>query len=540
MSDHSQDASSSPSVEKVRLWPVAIVLLAGFAAWSVVSAEFSFSGTPLRDMLFIIALMDFASYVSIRLSRLSGNKQVLLLSTFAVVHVCLFFMLRIDGLFGNGRPMIVWSWTPTNKERFDEQLPTQHRPESDVSVNLNTTTERDFPSFRGKDRSGIVRGVQLSRDWNNQPPRQLWRRSVGAGWSSFAVVGNYCVTQEQRGDHEAVVCYELLTGKPCWVHLDRARFYEFTSREGPRATPTIADGLVYSLGATGILNCLDGSSGKPLWSVNILRDNETENCLFGTTASPLVVEDMVVVSPGGTGRSLAAYDKISGKRVWRAGDADASYSSPQLATIAGRRQILSFNGDGLFSHDVETGAVLWSVPWVSNPSEKNNVCQPIVIPAVKSGEVDCVFISSSYGMGCALFEIHRIGDDFSIVQRWSNRNLKAKFTSVVLRDGHIYGLDESILVCLDVTTGQRKWKRGRYGHGQLILVDDLLLIQSEGGEIAMVEASPRAFHELARFPALSDRTWNHPVVSGEYLLVRNSVEAACFQLPTKEVESRDQ
>jgi outer membrane protein assembly factor BamB len=398
-------------------------------------------------------------------------------------------------------------------------------------VDLKSTTLVDYPAFRGRDRSGIVRGVRLARNWDQIPPRQLWRQPIGRGWSSFAVVGEYCVTQEQRGEHETVVCYALKTGRECWVHQDLANFYEMTGGGGPRATPTIHNGRVYSLGATGILNCLDGSTGRRIWSVNILKQNQVENRLFGMVGSPLLIDGKVIVSPGAKGNSLVAYDQQDGKKLWGAGDAGASYSAPQLCRLAGRRQILNFNAEGLFAHGLDNGELLWSIPWISHTEERNNVCQPVAHSSDSGNAADRVFLSSAYGQGCALFRLTVPHDRFVVSEQWSNRNLKAKFTSVVVRDGHVYGLDGRILTCLDLQSGKRCWKRGRYGHGQLILVDDLLLIQAESGEVVLVEASPISFQEVARFPALDDRTWNHPALAGNLLVMRNDREAACYELP---------
>jgi outer membrane protein assembly factor BamB len=300
--------------------------------------------------------------------------------------------------------------------------------------------------------------------------------------------------------------------------------------DGPRATPTIDGGNVYALGATGRLNCLNGATGQAIWTRNILEDAGGANSPFGMAGSPLVVHDLVVVCPGGKGCSLTAYDRATGARRWAAGDSRAAYSSPVAATLAGKEQILIFNADGLFAHDMRDGHVLWSQPWLT-PPEFNNVCQPIPLAGITANEPDRVFVASGYQKGCGLLDVARSADHFDIQVRWANTNLKPKFTSVVVRNGFVYGLDERILTCIDLSTGSRCWKGGRYGNGQLILVDDLLLIQAESGEVALVEASPARFQELGRFAALKQRTWNHPALAGWLLLVRNDREAACYALP---------
>ena len=266
----------------------------------------------------------------------------------------------------------------------------------------------------------------------------------------------------------------------------------------------------------------------------MLKDNNVENRLYGMAGSPLVAKSLVIVSPGGDGSSLVAYDIETGEKIWSAGSGQASYSSPQPAVIGGEAQVIIFDGEGLRGHDLRSGARRWAHPWISNPAERNNVCQPVVLNDETDDGASRVFVASGYGRGCALLEVRRADEQFVVHELWSSRNLKAKFSSVVVRGGHVYGLDERILVCVDLETGHRAWKRGRYGFGQLLLIDDLLLIQAETGDVAMVGASPSHYQELSRFAALKGRTWNHPVLAGSLLLVRNDREAACFELPLSE------
>ena len=515
-----------------RCLPAAGILILGAVLLCVVQwTEFSFTAKPTRDFLWIIGITELAIYLWVRIdSRISLRAKVTALALLYGVQLIPYFSIRMEGFMGDGRPILAWSWTPGVEQQWKlgERLETS--PQAAVVADLSTTTEFDYPAFRGHDRTGSVRTVPLARRWS-EPPRQLWRRPVGLGWSSFAVVGDFCVTQEQRGKYETVVCYELHTGREVWTHSDEACFDEITGGQGPRATPTIHDGLVFALGATGILNCLDGKDGRRLWSTNILADNDTDNALFGMSGSPLVLNGLVVVNPGGAAGSLVAYDVETGHRVWSGGTADASYSSPQYADFPERPQFLSFNAEGIAGHDAGSGDVLWSHPWVSHSTERNNVCQPVVLPG-DDERPNSVFISSGYGEGCTVLELMEGGDTLKVRERWRNRNLKAKFSSVVRRDGHVYGLDGKILTCVDLETGERCWKAGRFGYGQLVLADDLIIVQAESGDVAMVAASPEQYRELAIFPALDHRTWNHPVVCEDVLLVRNDREAACYRLPT--------
>jgi outer membrane protein assembly factor BamB len=515
---------------------VAILAVGGWALFVVTRPEESVSGKPIVDIACALWATEAALFAWLMLfSRLRPILRVKIIIAWSVLAASLPLAVGVEGFLGDGRPVFTWRWTPTPDERFQRSL--RQRSENAArppAVDLTAATPGDFPAFRGRDRSGVVSGRRLAADWDAHPPKLLWRQLVGRGWSSFAAVGDFCVTQEQRGEFETVVCYQLKTGRQCWEHRDRALFHELMGGDGPRATPAIDGGRVYTLGATGILNCLDGATGRPIWSVDVLEDNDAPNRLFGMAGSPLVLESMVVVCPGGKGRSLVGYDRRTGARVLSGGDSPTSYSSPHPAVLAGRRQILSFNADGLAGHDAATGGVLWTYPWVTNPPEMNNVCQPVPLPAAGPGRADRVFVASGYGKGCAVLEVRESSDGLEVEPVWANRNLKAKFTSVVARDGFVYGLDEAILTCIDLESGQRRWKGGRYGFGQLLLVDDFLLIQADTGEIALVDASPAAYRERARFAALSSRTWNHPALAGRLLLVRNDREAACYELPAVE------
>ncbi len=506
------------------------MLLGFLALYTLHTNEYSISGKPTRDITWIIGITELAIYLWIRIfAKVGLRTQIAALASIYGLQLGLYLSVRIDGFMGDGRPIWAWRWEQALEDLWQDDQ-SEIRREIGTTANLQTTTQFDYPGFRGIERNGIVPAIPLSRDWT-RPPQELWRHPVGLGWSSFAVVGDYCVTQEQRGAEETVVCYELRTGDEVWIHSNPARFDEVTGGVGPRATPTIHNGRVFALGATGILNCLEGSSGKRLWSTNILTDTAAENALFGMSGSPLIYNDLVIVNPGGKNGSLAAYDQKTGARVWAGGVAEASYSSPQFAAFSKFPQILSFNAEGLFAHDPNSGAVLWNYAWVSNPAERNNVCQPIVLPS-RDGVPDQVFIASGYGKGCVLLELSLGREGYVVRERWRNLNLKAKFSSAVLHGKHVYGLDERILVCIDLETGKRRWKRGRYGYGQLALANDLLIVQAESGDIVLLEATPDRHNELGKFAALHDRTWNHPVISRDLLLVRNDREAACFRLPS--------
>ncbi|WP_254508802.1 PQQ-binding-like beta-propeller repeat protein [Anatilimnocola floriformis] len=512
--------------------PLSILLVVGLLIVFIHAGWFKFTMMPANEILVLVGALNFLLYCWVRgFSAWPLQSQMIAITTLVATQAGALQMVRLDGFAGDGRPIWEWRFKPTPRQLLEEHQQKRRDDPEPEKIDLTRTTQFDSPGFRGEFRDGVARNEAFAIDWQAEPPRELWRQPIGSGWSSFAVVGEYAVTMEQRGEDETTVCYEINTGRQAWEHRERSRFYEVTSGEGPRATPTIHNGCVFSLGATGILNCLDVATGKPKWTVNILTDNQAENRIFGVTGSPLIVGSHVIVNSGGRDSSLSAYDLATGERVWKGGASRASYSSPQLANFLTSQQVLDFNADGLAAHNLATGELLWQVPWVSNPAERNNVCQPVVLNEIDGRRGDFIFIASGYGMGCALLEVTQHAGKWQAEERWRNRNLKAKFSSVVVHDGHVYGFDEAILTCLDLTTGRRCWKGGRYNYGQLLLAGSHLLVQLESGEVAIVQADPEKFTELSRFTALRSRTWNHPVLVGRRLLVRNDREAACFELP---------
>jgi outer membrane protein assembly factor BamB len=278
-------------------------------------------------------------------------------------------------------------------------------------------------------------------------------------------------------------------------------------------------------GATGLLDCLDLVTGRLLWSKDIFKENQGHVPGWGQSSSPLVSEGRVIVNAGGRpGKSLVAYRLEDGTLVWAGGDHGESYSSPLLVTLGGVQQVVLF-GDALVGHDAATGAALWKFRW---PGGHPHIAVPVVV-----NDTDLV-VSSGYGTGSGRVNIHReASGSWSAQQIWRSNRMKAKFTNLILFRGHLYALDDGIMACLDVETGTFKWKDGKYGHGQILLVGEVLLIQAESGEVVLVSPRPDQLCELTRFPALHSKTWNPPALAGEYLLVRNDQEAACFRLPIR-------
>jgi len=433
---------------------------------------------------------------------------------------------RARGIDGAGRPLLAWRFRQPTDAQAPKHTGIIGNPEASVA-HRDTEELRDaeYPCFRGRDGLAVVADVRLDDDWIHSPPRELWRRQVGAGWGSFAVSGGFALTQEQRGENEAVVCYDLVDGREVWSHTDEGCFHGGAAGDGPRATPNVASDRVFTLGASGRLNCLDLRTGRCHWSIDVLADNRASNLSYGLCGSPLVVDGMVVVSAGGhEGKSLAAYGCATGECIWRAGDDAAGYGSPQLCHLAGHDQIVILNRSVLTGHEVRTGRVLWTYPWEN--STATNCSQSVPV-----GQ-RLLFVSTGYGKGCGLLELSQsVAGHWTALPVWANRNLKTTFSSAVVYDDFVFGLDEGILCCIDLANGARRWRAGRYGHGQLLLAGNQLIVQAESGDVALVAAIPDEHCELARFTALSDKTWNHPALAGRLLFVRNDREAVCFELP---------
>jgi outer membrane protein assembly factor BamB len=430
-------------------------------------------------------------------------------------------LLRTGGISGGGDLDLHWRWTPTPEERLLAMSGPE--PAAPPPVLPAENLKAAWPGFRGPERAGIVRGVKIATDWTQTPPVQLWRRPVGPGWSSFAVWGEYFYTQEQRGPDEVVACYALKNGQPVWSHRDPVRFWESNAGAGPRATPTLSNGQVITLGATGLVNVLEATTGKVIWSHNAAADTGAKLPEWGFAGSPLVVADMVIVATAGR---LVAYDRATGTLRWKTSTGGAGYSSPHLVTLDGVQQILLLNTAGITSVTPDTGKELWKYPW-----RGDGIVQPSL-----TAEGDLLLgagsgLAGEKGVRC--LKVTQQAGEWTLQERWSSTGLKPYFNDFVLHQGHAYGFDGSLLACIDLADGQRKWKGGRYGYGQLLLLadQDLLLVLSEQGGLALVAAKPDQYKELARHRAIEGKTWNHPVLVGDILLVRNSEEMAAFRLP---------
>ena len=474
--------------------------------------------------------------------RSSRSVQWAAMTTAILVGSGVWILARTDGIKGEATAQLAWRWSSTAEEQLlaasgNETPPPPAVPATPAPVPATPVTEGPagppevaapavapvlWSGFRGRQRQAALEGTSINTDWNAAPPTEVWRRQVGPGWSSFAVAGNLIFTQEQRGDHELISAYRLTTGEPVWRHKDAARFYESAGGAGPRGTPTVHDGRVYAMGATGILNALEANTGARIWTRNAESDTGATRPEWGFAASPVIVGDLLVTAASGR---LAAYDLATGTPRWTCKTSGGGYSSPHLATLAGVPQILLLNGSGITSVGLD-GTILWA----SHSEDGIAIVQPQVLD---DASVLMASGDALRGLGVRRLAVSRAADgSWKADERWTSRGLKPYFNDFVVHNGHVFGFDGSILASVDIETGTRAWKGGRYGAGQMLLLpqQDLLLVVSEEGEIVLVAASPDQHTEIARFKAIEGKTWNHPVLVKDLLLVRNGEEMAAFRL----------
>jgi outer membrane protein assembly factor BamB len=538
-----------------RVGAIILMIVALFATSRVVHE--SIAGGAMGALLYVwaIPLLSIAVVAStVACRRLSsGPRRAAMVA--AILLACgVWTLVRTSGVTDDiiGSEFH-WRWTPTPEQRLlaqadDEPTATpsssslaepKEQPvakagdelaappdtpstaKTELATSAAVETRADWPGFRGPRRDSVIRGVRIDTDWSKSPPTALWRRPIGPGWSSFAVRGDLLYTQEQRGDDEVVACYKVSTGEPVWRHRDAVRFWESNGGAGPRATPTLSNGRVYTFGATGILNALDARNGAVVWSRNAASDTDTKAPTWGFASSPLVIDNLVIAAAAGT---LAAYDLATGNPRWVGPHRGVSYSSPQLVTIDGVAQILLLSPPGAVSVTPADGSLLWEHSW-----EGGAITQPAL---TADGDVLINAIAMTGGVGIRRISVAHGPSGWTSEERWTSNGLKPYFNDFVVHKGHAFGFDGNILSCIGLEDGKRKWKGGRYGNGQLVLLrdQDMLLVLSEDGELVLVGATSDHFTELAKFPAIEGKTWNHPVIVGDVVLVRNGQEMAAFRL----------
>lgn len=450
--------------------------------------------------------------------------------------------------------------------RFQEQLRDwRSEPQIKIGVDLKTTTPFDFPRFLGPDADATVDGVTLEK-WKLNRPEYLWKQPIGDGWSAFSVVNGNAVTQEQRGDQECVTCYDVETGAVQWINMVTRRHEDLTGmgKPGPRATPTIHDGSVYAVSATGVLDCLDGRDGSLLWtadvpklvgidqtystnSTNNVYSEETSTLAWGRATSPLIYKNLVIVGGGSLApndenyeankskaATLLALNKRTGEVIWRGGNRMIAYGSPIIAPLQGKDQVVFIAEDHAVGHDPETGKELWAFERPGKSNMDANCSQVTLISDTQ------LLFSKGYGAGGELVNVN-LDDttgEYSVQSiKKDPRILKTKLTSPVIHDGHLYSLSDGFLECVAIDGLKRRWKkRGRFGNGQILRVGDKLLVHSETGVLYLVQANPNSYQEIDKIKTIQGVCWNTLCLYKDLLLVRSELEAACIRLPIVPLE----
>ncbi|MEM6776430.1 MAG: PQQ-binding-like beta-propeller repeat protein [Planctomycetota bacterium] len=435
---------------------------------------------------------------------------------------------KIDAAFAF---TLVPRWTPTAEDNFLASLDSDDGSPSETSgYSLpQTPAADDWPEFRGPLRNGIVEGVSFSVDWNAQPPAELWRRTVGPAWSSFCVVGPLLFTQEQRGEDEAVVAYDVETGQPVWTCLNEGRFEAAMGGIGPRATPTYDEGALYVMGSNGLVQRIDAITGESSWKYDLVEQLEAPLPAWGFASSPLVVDEFVIVfAGGGEDKGVVALNRSDGTLAWSSGVGSHGYASAQLATIGDQDQVLMVSNVGVESLEAGSGESLWLHEW--DIGQMARTTQPLIVSRDDGGA--SVYLGTGYGNGTMRVDVRRDDSQWVTEEQWI-ANLKPYFNDMVHAQGHLFGFDGAIFMAADAETGEKAWKRGRYGHGQVLLVADMetMLVITEDGDLLLVDVNVDRLNEIARIKAVEGVTWNHPVIAGGRLFIRNADTMVAYDLP---------
>jgi outer membrane protein assembly factor BamB len=509
-----------------RLLAVAVVIGYGVATCLITDKSMNAFALALSAFPLIVTVWTGWLLVSRRLTAQTRRVGfcLLMLPIFAF-----FTLVRFDGLWAGQQAEMHWRWTPTHEQDFlaAHSVNGGNAENSAAEAKTWTVQPGDCPEFRGPQRDGVVTGVSVIADWSEHPPKQLWRKKVGPGWSGMIVVDGHAVTQEQRDKVESVVCYDAATGNEVWAHDNPVRFEEPLAGAGPRGTPTFVNGRIYALGGLGTLNCLKPETGEVIWSHDVVKDSglpTNELPQWGYAVSPLVIDNLVIVFAGGTtGKGVLAYHADDGKLAWAVPSGKTSYSSPQVATLGGQKRIVMHDTGALRVLNVADGKEVWSYP---NGGEMSlPMLQPHVV-----GPTDLV-VSITPGMG--RFEVSsQVPTDGEHAPRWSTNKLRPDFSDFVIHKDSIFGLNDGILVCLDLETGDQVWKKSRLGHGQVVMLadQDALLVSNEKGEIILVAVDRQGPTELGRFQAIDGKTWNGPVLVGNRVFLRNAAEMAAYEI----------
>ncbi len=478
---------------------------------------------PTAIAAFAIGAMLFGRMLSVRRTWLALGLAVLATAYSALV--------RTDGVWGDFSFGFDWRWKPTAEQLASEEIartgPGAVDEPVDTEALLSALEAAPWPHFRGPRGNGVQTGLRFSDDWTAHPPREIWRKRIGPAWSSFSIGADRLFTQEQRLDDEVVSCCDAKTGRQIWSFATPSRFFESLGGLGPRGTPTLADGSVYALGAEGILVRVSAVDGRLVWKADLkAAAGRTGPPMWGFSCSPCIDGGVVVVHAGGTGdKGIVAFNAADGAVAWTAPAGEMSYASVQKITLLDRDYLCLLSNSGAHFLEPATGKPVYDYPFAHSGYR---ACQAQVIDG------DKLLIPSGMGTGTRLVQFFTADDGLAARELWTTLAMKPDYNDVLVHDGHVYGFDSSIFTCIGLADGKRKWKGGRYGKGQALLLatSGLIVVVSEKGELVLVRATPEKHEELGTIQALGGKTWNHPVVVANRLYLRNAEEAVCYELAT--------
>ena len=390
----------------------------------------------------------------------------------------------------------------------------------------NTGSPGEWPQWRGPNRDGISKETGLMKEWPAAGPARIWKTNgLGNGYSTVSISKGRIFTMGVKGDREFVIALDVGDGRPLWVQVHGARFSNDRG-DGPRGTPTIDGDRLYALGGKGDLSCMDVSSGKIIWTMNVLEKFGGSNINWGLSESPLILGDRLLVNAGGPSASIVALNKKDGSVLWKTQSDQAGYSSAIPFEVGGIPQAVFFTHQRVVGVDIRNGNLLWDYSQVANRTA--NVATPIV-------KGNRVFLSSDYGTGCALLEIKPNGKGVTAQEVYFNRDMKNHHSSSVLVGDTLYGFSSAILTAMRFDSGEVVWKDRSVGKGSLVYADGHLYCYSEKGVVGLVEATPKGYVEKSRFtiPQESLPTWSHPVVSGGRLYLRDQDNLYAFDVREK-------
>lgn len=499
----------------------------GLALFLVAGAAVLFSqgGDRYKGGIFLAGALPFLTAGSILVLTLAAvfpwPVRRVLAAGYLAVCVVVFSMMHVVTVASDFTAVTQWRW---EQHAASGAAPTTAAVHGTAQVPAQAGAN-DWPGFRGPNRDASVPGT-FATNWST-PPKQLWKRPVGAGHSSMAVVGDYLFTLEQQGGDELVSCYSAKTGEPVWTNAVKAKHDDAMGGEGPRSTPTFANGKIYAQSAGGLLQCLDASTGTVVWKQEMTTKDAPNPPMYGFSSSPLVLGDLVIAYADGAGRhDLVAFNAATGAEVWSAAKGTGGYSSPQLFTLEGVPQVLLLNSVGLQSFTPDKGTQLWQYEFKQKQF-------PRCVQPLHDGKGGFA-LGLTTDFGSKLARVTKSGDTWTAKEEWSNEKHRPYFNDDVGHKGAMYGFDGNRLCCVELATGETKWQGTRYGGQVMILPDmDLVLVLTEKGRVQLVKADPAAFTEVSGFDAITGKTWNHPAIANGKIYVRNSEEMACYDLAGK-------